>query len=83
VIDLTNPANVHGGNIDEAGYMFSGDVNKDRMIDGTDGILIDNDVQLYKSGYLQTDLSGNNDVDITDMVILERNIQKFVSEIQP
>jgi len=83
VIDLTNPANVHAGNIDEAGFMFSGDVNKDRMIDGTDGVLIDNDVQLYKSGYLQTDLSGNNDVDISDMVILERNIQKFVSEIQP
>jgi hypothetical protein len=83
VIDLTNPANVHAGNIDEAGYMFSGDVNKDRMIDGTDGVLIDNDVQLYKSGYLQTDLSGNNDVDITDMVILEKNIMKFVSEIQP
>jgi hypothetical protein len=83
VIDLTNPANVHAGNIDEAGYLFSGDVNKDRMIDGTDGVLIDNDVQLYRSGYLQTDLSGNNDVDISDMVILERNIQKFVSEIQP
>ncbi len=83
VIDLTNPVNVHAGNIDEAGYMFSGDVNKDRMIDGTDGVLIDNDAQLYKSGYLQTDLSGNNDVDISDMVILERNIQRFVSEIQP
>jgi len=83
VIDLTNPLNVHAGNIDEAGFMFSGDVNQDRMIDGTDGVLIDNDVQLYRSGYLQTDLSGNNDVDISDMVILERNIQKFVSEIQP
>ena len=83
VIDLTNPANVHAGNIDEAGYMFSGDVNQDRMIDGTDGVLIDNDVQLYKSGYINSDLSGNNDVDISDMVILERNIQKFVSEIQP
>jgi predicted phosphodiesterase len=83
VIDLTNPDNVHGGNIDEAGYMFSGDVNKDRMIDGTDGVLIDNDVRLYRSGYVQTDLSGNNDVDISDMVILERNIQKFVSEVMP
>jgi hypothetical protein len=65
------------------GYMFSGDVNQDRMIDGTDGVLIDNDVQLYRSGYLQTDLSGNNDVDISDMVILERNIQRFVSEVMP
>jgi hypothetical protein len=53
------------------------------MIDGTDGVLIDNDVRLYRSGYVQTDLSGNNDVDISDMVILERNIMKFVSEIQP
>ena len=83
VIDLTNPVNVYANNIDEQGFMFSGDVNQDRMIDGTDGVLIDNDAQLYRSGYLQTDLSGNNDVDISDMVILERNIQRFVSEVMP
>lgn len=83
VIDLTNPANVHAGNIDEAGYMFSGDVNQDRMIDGTDGVLIDNDVQLYKSGYINSDLSGNDYTDIQDLFILESNVTKFVTEIQP
>lgn len=81
--DLTKFENVAGENIDESGFMFSGDVNQDRTIDGSDATLIDNDVQLYKSGYINSDLSGNNYTDIQDMIIIESNVTKFVTEIQP
>jgi len=82
-LDLSNPLNVHANNLDENGFMFSGDVNKDRTIDGSDYYQVDNDAMLFKSGYLQTDLNGNNDVDVSDMIIIENNIPKFVSEIMP
>jgi hypothetical protein len=81
--DLSNPGNVAGENIDESGFMYSGDVNQDRIIDGSDATLIDNDVQLYRSGYINSDLSGNDYTDIQDLLILESNVTKFVTEIMP
>ena len=81
--DLSNPQNVAGNNIDEDGFMYSGDVNQDRIIDGSDATLIDNDAELFKSGYINTDLSGNNYADVQDLVIIESNLTKFVTEIQP
>ena len=81
--DLTNPENVAGENVDANGFMYSGDVNQDRTIDGSDATLIDNDVQLYKSGYINSDLSGNDYTDVQDLLILESNVTKFVTEIMP
>lgn len=63
--------------------LFSGDVNKDGIIDGSDGILIDNDATAFNSGYLKTDLTGDNFVDGTDALIADNNAANFVEAETP
>lgn len=82
-IDLSNPLNVHAQNLDESGFMYSGDVNKDKIIDGSDYIQTDNDAMQFKTGYLQTDLTGNNLVDVSDLQIIEKNLIQIPVEIKP
>jgi len=63
--------------------IYSGDVNQDGVIDGSDTQLIDNDAYNFVSGYVNTDTDGNNLVDGSDAIISDNNAFKFVSVIRP
>ncbi len=63
--------------------MFSGDVNKDGIIDGTDLSAIDNDAHFFVTGYrIATDLNGDNVVDGFDFLIGDNN-RRYVTVITP
>lgn len=64
--------------------IYSGDVNQDGIIEGTDISRIDNDAYNFVSGsFLSTDLNGDDIVDGNDFAICENNAFKFVSVISP
>ncbi|MBS1519259.1 MAG: FG-GAP repeat protein [Bacteroidetes bacterium] len=63
--------------------IYSGDVNKDGVIDLIDCSLIDNDIYNLVTGYVQTDLNGDGIVDIADQVIADNNGFYFVNKITP
>ncbi|MBX7043206.1 MAG: hypothetical protein K1X85_09905 [Ignavibacteria bacterium] len=63
--------------------IYSGDVNNDDAIDGTDLLQIANDASLFYSGYFLSDVDGNGFVDATDLLIAENNAFNFVSIIRP
>ena len=73
------------GNIFGFNYyaMYSGDVNQDKTIDGTDVGLIDNDAQNFVSGYVNTDITGDNFVDGTDFAMADNNASNFVQAVEP
>jgi len=63
--------------------IYSGDVNQDGVVDGSDGAFIDNDAANFLSGYLVTDLNGDNFIDGSDALIADNNAANFVSVIRP
>lgn len=63
--------------------IYSGDVNGDEVVDGSDGSAIDNDAASFGSGYLNTDLDGNTIVDGSDATIWENNAANNVATIRP
>lgn len=63
--------------------MFSGDINKDGVIDGTDLSAIDNDASVFTTGYVVTDLNCNDFVDGTDYAIADNNAGDNVVEEAP
>lgn len=62
---------------------YGGDVNQDDIVDGTDGVLIDNDAAIFNTGYLVTDLNGDEVIDGSDAVIADNNAANFVSAFIP
>jgi hypothetical protein len=63
--------------------IYSGEINGDGTIDGSDLISIDNDAGNFVVGYVKTDLDGNNFVDATDALIADNNAANFVSVVKP
>lgn len=63
--------------------VYSGDVNQDGFVEGTDCSLIDNDAAIFNSGYLATDLNGDNFIDGTDGAIADNNAANFVGMARP
>ena len=63
--------------------LFSGDVNQDGAIDGSDAGIIDNDASNFVSGNVVTDLNGDYIVDGSDVSIVDNNASNFVSKIVP
>ena len=63
--------------------MYSGDVDQDKVVDGTDVGLIDNAAANFLSGYVVTDLTGDNFVDGTDFAIADNNAALFVQAVEP
>ena len=63
--------------------LYSGDVNQDGTIDGSDLSAIDNDAALFSSGYIVTDLNGDNLVDASDLLIADNNAAAFVTAMLP
>jgi len=63
--------------------IYSGDVDQNGFVDGTDQSLIDNDAYNFVSGYVNSDLTGDNFVDASDAAIAENNAANFVGKIIP
>jgi len=63
--------------------IYSGDVNHDGVIDGTDLGIIDNDAFNFLSGYVVSDLDGNSFVDGSDYAIADNNAFNFVTKSTP
>ncbi len=59
-------------------HIFSGDVNQDGLIDITDGSAVSNDAHEYVMGYVPTDLDGDGIVDSSDMIIADRNSERYI-----
>lgn len=81
-----SPTSAFGANLKQMGNRFcvySGDVNQDGVIDGTDMSAVDNDAANYAIGYLPTDLNGDEAVDATDYAITDNNANNFVGAIRP
>ena len=62
---------------------YSGDINADGTIDGTDGGAVDNGAFNYLSGYSPLDINGDNYVDASDMSYVDNNSANFVGVIRP
>ena len=62
---------------------YSGDVNQDGVIDGTDTQLIDNDAFNFSTGYIVTDLNGDEIIDGSDALFAANNAANFVSAVTP
>ncbi len=58
--------------------IFSGDINRDGVIDITDIIFIFNDANVFNSGYVATDLTGDGIVDLSDLIFSFNNSKDFV-----
>ncbi len=73
------------GNIFGFNYyaMYSGDVNQDKTIDGTDVGRVDNDAANFVGGYVVTDLTGDSFVDGTDFAMADNNAANFVAAVEP
>jgi len=63
--------------------VYSGDVDQNGFIDGSDGLLVDNDAYNFAGGYLPTDIDGNEFVDGTDVALVDNNAFNFVVKATP
>lgn len=63
--------------------LYSGDVNQDDVIDGTDGLMIDNDASNFSQGRMATDLNGDEIIDGSDAVLADNNAANFITAIMP
>lgn len=82
----TNVSKAYGSNMVMAGgeaSFYSGDVNKDNVIDLTDGSDIDNDATNFISGYVRTDVNNDLVVDLTDASYSDNNAYNFVAVVTP
>ena len=62
---------------------YSGDVNQDNGVDGSDLSLIDNSAYIFASGYVAGDLNGDYFVDATDFALADNNASNFVVREAP
>ncbi|MEO6693959.1 MAG: hypothetical protein ABIY50_06235, partial [Ignavibacteria bacterium] len=80
-------AKAYGNNMVYKGSVwciYSGDVNQDGNIDGTDSQIIDNDAFSFVAGIgYNSDLNGDYIVDGSDIVICDNNVYNFVSTLRP
>jgi len=63
--------------------MYSGDVNQDGAIDGSDFLDIDPSIQSGDGGYMVGDLNGDGAVDGSDFLVLDPNIQSGIGASTP
>ena len=63
--------------------LYSGDVNQDYTIDGSDLADIDNDNSVFAFGYNPTDCSGDGATDGTDLAIVDNNQTLFLFYARP
>ena len=66
-------------NLDGHYAILSGDVNKDGIINLNDLSNIETNVQLFLSGYLPQDLTGDSLIESADYCVVENNLLKVVA----
>ena len=85
--DFTTGVNKAFGNnmklVSGTARIFTGDVNQDDIIDGSDVLLIDNDAFNFVFGYTDTDLNCDGTVDGTDLVFADNNAFAVVTVNRP
>ena len=82
----TSSSQAYGNNLVLKGvrYMlYSGDVDRDGVIDSDDLSIIDNDAFNSAEGYTDSDLNGDYIVDGADLLIADNNAYDFVGLISP
>ncbi len=75
-----------GNNLTKRGTkwcIYSGDINRDEFIDGSDVSDCFNDASIGQSGYVVTDLTGDDFVDGTDVSIVFNNSSIGIGAIYP
>jgi len=63
--------------------IYSGDINQDGNVNYTDVLEVFGDVSNGTTGYVDTDLSGNYIVDLSDLNIAYNNSNNFVAVVKP
>lgn len=63
--------------------LYSGDINNDGSVELSDLVYISNDAGNFLSGYQISDLTGNNAVNLEDMLIAYNNASDFVEMVRP
>ncbi|MBS1518422.1 MAG: exo-alpha-sialidase [Bacteroidetes bacterium] len=63
--------------------LYSGDVNRDGLIDLPDIQLVEHDAENFMIGEYDTDLNGDRIVDASDLIIIENNSQNYIYVITP
>ncbi|MEO8665576.1 MAG: S8 family serine peptidase [Ignavibacteria bacterium] len=63
--------------------IYSGDVDKSGTITLSDILNVFNDVGIFSSGYIQSDLNGDKFATLSDILIAYNNATKFVVAITP
>lgn len=85
--DFTNSnTQAYGNNLTLKGSkycIYSGDVNKDGLIEGNDLAQTDNDAAIFLTGYVPADIDGNNFVDGADLSVVDNNASGFVEVQRP
>ncbi|HMR40829.1 MAG TPA: PQQ-dependent sugar dehydrogenase [Ignavibacteria bacterium] len=85
--DFTNSASkAYGSNqvlINTRYNLFSGDIVKDGFVSLDDVLGAYNDAAIFETGYVPTDVSGNNIVDLVDILYVYNNSSNFVQSIAP
>ena len=59
--------------------IFSGDIDRDGLIDSSDMAIVDNDAAYAVNGYLDADINGDGLVDASDFAFLDNNSAVAIS----
>ena len=63
--------------------IYSGDVDQNKVIDLTDVIQINNAANAFTTGYVVTDVNGDNLTDLSDLIFANNNSADFVAVVAP
>lgn len=77
-----NVSKAYGGNLIDLGSgvfgIFTGDINQDYVVDGTDATDLDNDISNSEFGVRPTDLNGDGSVDGSDATFFTNNANNSI-----
>ena len=82
----SNVSQAYGGNMVLKGNkycIYTGDVNKDGIIDASDFSLVEGDALSYTLGHAATDLNGDLIVDGSDFLIVDNNSHHLIQVSRP
>lgn len=63
--------------------IYTGDVTQSGFIDALDMLEIDNDIYSFRTGYVPSDLNGDNFVDIDDLGLIDNNVRRWIGVERP
>lgn len=85
--DFSSNASMAFGNnmktINSLSYLYSGDVNFDGTLDGSDLSHVENFAENLATGYLASDVNNDGVTDVTDISFVENNLSMGIHTINP